>query len=267
MWPAIALDDSDWNGHQARGWSVVTTLRTKQRRLQQARRDAARRVEADANLMHMMTPGVIARQMADVEQSEWAGEFTVMVFVFAPPGSRTMELLDRRLDVLDARSAEKWDAFFAGYYTSDADNLERQVGSQLVGERQVSHWYFNASYFNSFRNEIETATGGNWKYSGGSDILAVSAWIRPHGDPIIDWASLVSGSLTEPLDGVATITLAQAVELISRDLEQQVEDARFGLKNLVGPATAVNSDSTAKKVMVGALGGFLAGLGKSVAGF
>jgi len=268
MWPATTLDDSDWDGNRARGWSVTTVLREKQRRRLDAARDARDRLGRDASLSHMMTPGVIQRQMRDEIVARWQGGFTTLVFVFALPGSRTMNLLDERGAYFDARSGDTWDAFFAGYYRSSTPHIEEQVGSRLVavGSEHTKDWYFNARDFDLFRGEVELASAGAWRYSGSSDIVAVSAWVPEQGRPVIDWASLVSGTLTEPLDGNVTMSFAQAVETISRDLELQIEDPQFGLGGLTTTSSDAPTDSTSKKVMISALASFIAALGKKAVG-
>lgn len=240
MWPATALDDSDWNGNQARGWSVSERLRQRQERLVEASRK---------------------REV----QSRWAGQFTSVIIIFAQPDSLTMRTLESRREYLNVRTGDTWDAYFAGYYTSNLHELERQVGARRVAQGRPDSWYFNPKDFDVLRREVEAASSGRWRHSGGSDLVALTAWIPPSGAPTLDWASIVSGRLTEPDEGVLTATLSEIVEDISRDLELEMESPDFGTGRLSGPPAAVG-DSSAKQVLIGALGGFIAGIGRSAAG-
>lgn len=59
--------------------------------------------------------------------------------------------------------------------------------------------------------------------------------------------------------------MAGVVELISRDLEQQLEDPAFGLGRTIEQAQP-RHETVVQKVMVSAIGGILAGVAKSQIG-
>ncbi|MGV1005853.1 MAG: hypothetical protein ACOYEV_14065 [Candidatus Nanopelagicales bacterium] len=75
MWPATAWDDRDWDrgNVRARGWTVMGRVRERQRELIEARRQAKRRISADAGRMHMMTPALIEQQYRDRLAANWRG--------------------------------------------------------------------------------------------------------------------------------------------------------------------------------------------------
>jgi hypothetical protein len=62
-------------------------------------------------------------------------------------------------------------------------------------------------------------------------------------------------------NGTKTLTVAQVIERISRDLETGGEDAAYGVGAVTEPPDA-SGDGTGKKIMIGALGGIAAALGK-----
>lgn len=57
------------------------------------------------------------------------------------------------------------------------------------------------------------------------------------------------------------MTVAQVVEAITNDLQRALEDASYGVSAVVTPIGGTE-DSDRKKVMIGALGGLAAALGR-----
>ena len=112
--------------------------------------------------------------------------------------------------------------------------------------------------FDLMRREVESAADGQWTYSGGADLVLANVWIGNRGEPQIDWQSVQSGTLSnEPGRNIQSV-----VEAITRDLEQDLEDEAYGVGAVTRPAISRRDDGTAKKVMIGALGGIAAAIGK-----
>src|SRR4051794_30023661 len=108
MWPATAIDDSDWDGNSARGWTVMDVLRRhRDAQAQDAR--AARPVSDDASLMHHMVTTWSAKDAADRAAARWTAGVNVLAFLFAHPDSEAMASLDARGEYFDYRTGERWD--------------------------------------------------------------------------------------------------------------------------------------------------------------
>lgn len=260
MWPATAWDDSDWGSSQARGWSVMSRLRERQSAHHRLRREAQRRIDESASHMRMMTAAVMEQDYQDRLAAGWRGGWSVLAFLFAMPDDPNIDALDLRGDYFDVRTGQRWDLFFPGYYRSKNAGLERGLGSRPVGKQFTSDWYFNANDFNTLRDHLQSESLGQWSYSGAADLVLVNVWIPDAGTPTIDWASTQSGSIQAPE------TLAKAIENISRDLEENTEDASYGIGSVTRPSVRKSDDGTAKKVMIGALAGIVAAIGKGQIG-
>ena len=93
-----------------------------------------------------------------------------------------------------------------------------------------------------------------------------SAWLAPDSEPTVDWASTVSGSLTDTLTGDrATVSLPAVVERLSRELERALHSPSFGVPELSGRAGDV-APAVAREVMSNAFGGIIAAIGMKALG-
>lgn len=222
MWPATTWDDADWGGQRARGWTVMGRLRQRQRQQQ--------------------GPSVIA-------------------CLFAPPDTESMQLLDARGDYFDVRTGDTWDLFFPGYYRSPRDRyFERQTGAQPVGHRYNADLYFQASDFNMLRQHIERSSKERWQYSGGTDLVLINVYFAERGEPTVDWESTISGQVADGTRAVRPLTLANAIERISRDLEAVLEDPAYGVGDITIGAPETADHSAMRDLMVNALGGIAAAI-------
>ena len=197
----------------------------------------------------------------DVIKANWAGGPTVLAFLFAHPDSDAFCMLDARGEYFNVRTGNAWDLFFPGYYSSSDPGFEQQTGSRPVGRGFAGEWFFSASDFDMLRSHVERSSGRRWAFSGGADLVVVNGWLPERGEPVIDWASTKSGTLREGAASRSDITIAHVIERISRDLETGAEDASYGVGDIID-RTDDRGDSDAKKVMIGALGGIAAALGK-----
>lgn len=212
--------------------------------------------------MGMMSAALRQQIYEDSIRARWHGGPSVLALLFAQPDSDAIRTLDERGAYLNIRTGETWDLFFPGYYTSDQRSLEHQLGSRSVGHRFAGEWYFNPTAFNIMRHHVELESQGRWVYSGGTDLVLINLWLPERGDPVIDWESVQSGSLTESSDGTSTLTVAQVIETVSRDLESDAQDAAYGVARVTHPEKA-ESETVGTKIMIGALGGMLAAFGKN----
>jgi hypothetical protein len=96
-------------------------------------------------------------------------------------------------------------------------------------------------------------------------LVLVCGWLPSEGEPTIDWASTNSGTIGEGPAG-DTLTIQEVIERISDDLESGEEDANFGVKPLTAPPDPRLPDRVARDVVVGALSGIAAALGKGALG-
>lgn len=202
------------------------------------------------------------RHSGDAERN---GRPSVLAILFGFPGSSAFRSLDERGEYLNIRSGATWDLFFAGYYRSDDRRLEHELQSQSVGHGFARDWYFNAMAFDMLRSHVERESQGLWSYSGGTDLVLINVWLPPSGDPTIDWDSVQFGCLSDREEGTSTLTLPQAIERISRDLQANTEDPNYGVAAVTSPESA-REDGLGTKVMIGALGGIAAAFGKDLLG-
>jgi hypothetical protein len=205
------------------------------------------------------------RQMRPGEDVPFRGEdtepvsFSVAVFVFAPPDTAPAQQLRRRRAYFDVRTGETWDVFFPGYfrYGSMADPDE---------VRFDDHWGFSPRAFDQFRRRLERETRGRWRYSGGSDLVLINVALSAQGALTVDYASALSGSLTDRADGTTTLTLAQVIERIAGDLETESEDVHYGVGAVVEPSTDIATGSALREAAVGTAAGILSAIGARVLG-
>ncbi len=253
MFPATALDGD------AQQWTVSGRLRERQeeRRLRVGER--------------AMRPG-LWQAPAGGDGGPAGGPF-IVALLFAQPDAAAMEVLDSRGDYFDIRTGDAWDLFFPGYSrvprgirTREQVNpalryyQEAKRGRVLLGTGYTDEWRFSPRDFNAMRAAVERRCERRWEYSGGTDLVVTGGWMPLVGEPVIDWALTVSSHLDTTVGTGPHHTLGGAIELISRDLEQQLEDPAF---NLGGPIQADPASETfMKKVMVSAVGGILAGVAK-----
>lgn len=97
-------------------------------------------------------------------------------------------------------TGDDWDLFFPGYYTAHDERFEHNVGSHPIGRGFGSQWFFHSRDFDMLRSHVEQASGERWTYSGGTDLVLVNGWLPERGEPVIDWVSTQSGSLSEHAD-------------------------------------------------------------------
>jgi hypothetical protein len=135
-----------------------------------------------------------------------------------------MRTLDMRGAYFDRRTGDLWDLFFPGY------EMTQRPGAQSVGRRFTKGWYFYADAFDRRRNEISRKSGERWVYSGGVDLVLINAIVGEGREVTIDWASTFSTNLAEQRGTSAKLTLAEAIERITHDLETGAEDATYGIR-------------------------------------
>jgi hypothetical protein len=235
-------------------------LRERQRMRAADALAARRRIDESRGHLHMMTAAAGIKSYQDTITARWTEGPTVVAFLFAHPDSEAVRLLDARGDYFDCRSGDTWDLFFPGYYRSSADReFERRVGGVPVGRDYADDWYFDAKGFDTLRAHIEGLCEHRWEFSGGTDLVLINAWLVADGEPTIDWASTLSGQLTEA-DSTPTLTLAQVVEKLTRDLVRDLEDPNYGVSAVVAPSE-LSPPSIAREVVASALGGIAAALG------
>jgi len=174
--------------------------------------------------------------------------------LFAHPDSEAIESLDQRGDYLNLRSATKWDLFFPGYYrSSENDGLESHLGSRRVGRRFTGDWFFSPPDFNRFREQIEQASAGRWRYSGEADLVLINAYMPERGAPTVDWESTISGCITDTSTG-RTLSLSQIVEGISQDLEAGTGAADYGVGRVVNSPAEPATASAGREIVVSIVG-------------
>lgn len=72
------------------------------------------------------------------------------------------------------------------------------------------------------------------------------------GEPTIDWASTISGQITDQVAGSSTLTLSRVIERITRDLETAAEDAAYGVAEVTGESPP-RKDHPARDLILNAL--------------
>jgi len=281
VWDTIEPDE---NG--ALGWSVMGTLREHQ---ESRRRLAEERRQHPTSLLEIhrqlysgradhprrqdpLEPEPLfrpARTQQDYEahiSGHWHGGPAVLAFLFAFPDSDAIRMLDTRGEYFDIRTGETWDLFFPGYFSSvDEAETRRYPAARPVGRDFASTWYFSVSDFDALRLHVEQASERRWQYSGGSDLVLVNGWMPAEGEPTIDWASTISGQLTEQSAGALTLTLAGVVERITLDFQTGAGDAVYGVPEVTGPPPH-ESGHAARDFMISTLSGIAAALGARALG-
>lgn len=242
------------------------TLRERQRLHRDEAAAARQRLDSGLplNPAHMM-PADKEQTYREAIKARWRGGPTVISFLFAHPDSDAIRMLDARGGYFDQRTGDTWDLFFPGYYRSMAYYLEDQVNAQRVGLTYAHDWFFSPADFNLLREHVEQSSERRWEYSGGTDLVLVNGWLTESEEPVIDWASTISGRITDRADATETLTLANVIETITRDLETGAEDSSYG----VGQLTAVprtQESHVVRDIMVNALGGIAAAFGLRVFG-
>jgi hypothetical protein len=205
-------------------------------------------------------------EFEDLAKARWQRGPTVLAFLFAPPDSDAIRMLDVRGEYFDIRTGDTWDLFFPGYYRSTIGGaFEHDEGALPVGKNYAGDWYFSPVGFNDLRVRIEQSSEYRWQYSGGTDLVLISAWLVDQGEPVMDWASTISGQVTDQSVGTQTLTLASVIERLSRDLETGAEDSAYGVGEVTDdpstPASHVGRD-----FIIQALSGIAAALGAKVLG-
>lgn len=287
MSPATAWDDPDRDGNSARGWTVMGTLREHQAFHRRQAAESQRHIrdpqlqryrETHPDLASRQCPRnpvepepfiLPARTRQDYETSlsaRWPGGPTVLAFLFAQPDSDAIRMLDARGEYFDVRTGDTWDLFFPGYYRSASESQgQPPAAARPAGRDYAGGWCFSASDFNALRGHIEQASGGRWQYSGSSDLVLINAWLPDEGEPAIDWASTISGQITDQVAGARTLTLAGIIEKITRDFETAAEDASYGVAEVTGAPPRQGSHVT-REFMISTLSGIAAALGARALG-
>lgn len=256
MWPACA-----WEDENARVWTVVGRLEDRQSWALASRARARVEVERASSSFQMMTAASMQQDWERRLVAEWSGGPTVLALLFASPDSRSIRSLDSRGGYFDLRTGDTWDLFFPGYYRSARDpDFERQCGARPVGQAHLSDWYFGPREFNDLRQYVESCSEGRWSYSGEADLVLINAWVPDQGPPTIDWASTVSGQLTDQVAGKVSLTLGGVVEAISRDLEREIGSAEYGVGEVVAGGAAGPTSTAGRDIITAVLGEIVAAL-------
>ena len=223
---ATALDG------ETRRWSVMGQMSLKQADLRRRKADAIEEINrrARTHVMEMMTAASMAASAQREIDARWAGGPNVLALLFCQPDSAAFRSLDLRGQYFDHRTNSTWDLFFPGYYKSDeSECFEDQCGALPVGNEFASDWFFHPGEFNRFREQVEERSKGLFQYSGEADLVLVNAYLPDQGIVTVDWESTACASLVDPHDGAARVTLSQAIERISRDIENALGEADYGL--------------------------------------
>lgn len=228
MLAATAWDGPAGQGAEAEGWTVMGRLRERQRAI---RRLAPQTATEDLASLRMMNTGLLPQDYADPLRNKLPGP-TVLAFLFTYPGSQAIQILDDRGSAFDMRSGVNWDLFFPGYYRSA--NPKQPPPVEPVGSSFAKDWHFSPQGFEHLRSHVQDASEDRWRYSGLTDLVLVCAWVESQGEPIVDWRSTLSGSLSDDF-GDRTLSLGEVVQRISDDLEANDEDPYFGVPEVVAP--------------------------------
>ncbi len=208
----------------------------------------------------------IQHQHADSVKAGWQSYPILLAFLFAPPDSDAIAMLDARGEYFDIRTGDTWDLFFPGYYRSTASpSSEIAFGACPVGKNYTGDWYFGAEDFDGLCRQIENSSEPQWEYSGGVDLVLINAWLPAQGDPTIDWASTISGQVSDRVAAIQTLTLGNVVERITRDLLTAAEDSSYGVGEVTDePRSPVGH--VGRDFVVQALSGVAAALGAKALG-
>ena len=211
-------------------------------------------------------PDLTQREYEDSLRARAQDSPTLLAFLFAPPDSDAIAQLDARGKYFHVRTGDTWDLFFPGYYRSRRDvGFESQKGAHPIGSSYASKWYFSAKDFDGLRGHIEDSSERRWEYSGEVDLVLINAWLTNHDEPTIDWASTISGQISDRMAGVQTLTLGNVIEKITRDLETAAEDKFYGVGQVTdGPPPSASH--VGRDFMIQALSGIAAALGAKALG-
>lgn len=191
-------------------------LRERQRPYRIKVENALSRISARERAHPDPRPDLVERQREDSIIASWPGCPTVLAFLFALPDADAMSMLDARGEYFDIRTGDTWDLFFPGYYRSTkGPYFESQAHARPVGHDYTSAWYFHAWDFDELRKHIEDSSEHRWEYSGGTDLVLINAWLLPRDDPVVDWASTISGQISDQPAGIQTLTLGNVIERIT----------------------------------------------------
>lgn len=209
-----------------------------------------------------MTPASVQQDDEDWLKARWRGGPTVLAFLFAHPDGEAIRLLDARGEYFDHRTGETWDLFFPGYYRSaEGQGFETEAGSRPIGRRYARDWYFSPSDFDQLRTHLERHSRDRWQYSGAADLVLINAWLPERGEPTIDWDSTFSGQVNDQIRDEQSVTIAEVIERISRDIENAAEDAWYGVGDVSAESTASLGGQGGRDFMINALAGIAAALG------
>lgn len=234
----------------------MSRLRDRNTMLQNHAIQARRRLERRDSLGERYSPEAVERDLVAAGRHPAP---TVVALLFAPPDTHAMRMLDARGQYFDFRTGDIWDLFFPGYFRSKWD--EEASGARLLGFDYGRDWYFNAHDFELMRRDVERRAGGRWTYSGEADLVLVGGWLPDAGDPIVDWKSVLSGELLEPLAAPYSIGLAKVIERITRDIETQTEDAAYGVRQVVEGQPQVPRPTLSRDMAAQVLVGIATSLG------
>jgi hypothetical protein len=259
-------DDPDLDDTRVGGWSVMHTLRSRQLLYCNEVMAAQQRIAAREGNAYFMTAAQIKQVYEDSIKARWQGGPTVLAFLFALPDSDAIQMLDARGEYFDVRTGDTWDLFFPGYYRSTrGPEFERRTGGRPVGVSYADDWYFNPKDFNDLRKHIEQSSDQRWEYSGGTDLVLINGWLAVEGEPTIDWVSTISGQVSDRITGTQTLTLANVIERITRDLENAAEDSSYGVGE-VTDGSLQQENHVGRDFMINVLSGIAAALGAKALG-
>lgn len=223
--------------HPSWGTSVEARLRIRAG-LQPGHRPTASTPSKRPLTYQLMRAGDHVEEVTNAPAEIGTVSFSVAVFAFAPPDGAPARQLRRRRDYFDVRTGESWDVFFPGYFRyGSTDDPQQQVFDD--------HWGFSPRAFNHFRADLQERTQGRWRYSGGSDIVLMTAAVAGDGTVTIDYESVIGGPLTDSQDDNQTLTLAQVIEAISHDLESDAQSPSYGISRVTTPLEEAISRSLA----------------------
>lgn len=247
MWLATGWDYAD-------RWTVMGRLRQRQSQLIRERDSARQKFEQSNSSMSLVRAANSRQYLRDAISARWCGSYTVLALLFAFPDDPCMRTMAARRRYFDLRTGNTWDLFFPGYYASERGAFPYTPQVQ-VGAENGRSWYFDEFGFNEIREHVERGTNREWQYRGeGCELVLLNVYLQEQGDPIVDWESVQSGVL----DGGGRNSLPAVIERISRDLEQDLEDASYGVGELVRPGSESEQTAIGTQIMIGALGDMLA---------
>jgi hypothetical protein len=244
----------------------MRALRERQRLLREKAEGARQRLGRPDEVTRSMAPVSGRQDYEDDVTARGPGGPSVLAFLFAPPDSDAIAMLDARGAYFDVRTGDIWELFFPGYYRpTKGTEAESQAGTCPAGHGYAGNWYFSPVGFDQLRRQVEESSEHRWEYSGGTDLVLINVWLPEYGDPTIDWASTFSGQITDRVSGTRTLTLSNVIERITRDLESATEDSHYGVSEITGrqqtPARHMGRD-----FMIQALSGIAAALGAKALG-